>query len=124
MTLKKYLNLMVILTILCWLVFLLVIFLINPEQLGVFGFFLFYFSLFLALAGSFSIGGFLIRVRISQNLIFRQVEIAFRQGFLLAGLIILLLVLRGLHLLYWWNAVILILFLISLEAFLILRRKR
>lgn len=124
MTLKKYLALITILTLLCWLIFLLVIFLVNPEQLGIFGFVLFYFSLFLASAGTLAIIGSLIRIRLSKDLIFRQVEIAFRQGFLFAGLIIFLLILKGLNLLYWWNALILFLFLISLEGFLILRRKR
>lgn len=124
MTLRKYLTLVISLTLICWLIFLLVIFLIDPEQLGILGFFLFYFSLFLALGGTLSIIGFLIRARLFQDLIFYQVKIAFRQGFILSGLIVFLLVLKGLNLLYWWNAIILILFLISLEIFLILRKKR
>jgi len=52
MTLKKYLNLMTILTVICWVIWVLVLVLINPQQSDLIGFVLFYFSLFLALFGA------------------------------------------------------------------------
>lgn len=117
MTLKKYLNLMSILTVLCWLAWALVIFFINPNQSGLIGFILFYFSLFLAVTGTFAILGFIIRARISKKPIFKQVEISFRQSIWIALLVVLILILQGLTLLRWWNASFLVLFLVFLELF-------
>lgn len=123
MTLKTYLNLMSLSTLVCWLIFVLIIFLLNPSQAGLIGFILFYFALFLAMTGTASLVGFLIRARIGLKQIFLQVEIAFRQGLFLSALIVLSLILQGLDLLRWWNFLLLILFFISLETLFILGRE-
>lgn len=124
MTLKKYLNLMGILTGLCWLAWILVIFLVNPSQTGLVGFVLFYFSLFLAIIGTASILGFIIRIRLKQKPVFKQVEIAFRQGIWIGFLVIFILILQGLNLLTWWNALFLVLFLIFLELYFLASAKK
>jgi len=124
MTLKKYLNLMTILTIICWVAWVLVLVLINPQQSDLIGFVLFYFSLFLALLGTASIFGFLIRVWLKKKPIFKQVEIAFRQGIWLGLLVLIIFILKGLDLLRWWNALFLVLFLIFLELFFLLSNRK
>jgi len=124
MTLKKYLNLMTILTVICWVAWVLTLILINPQQSDLIGFVLFYFSLFLALLGTVSILGFLIRVWLKKKPIFKQVEVAFRQGIWLGLLVSVIFMLKGLDLLRWWNALFLILFLIFLELFFLLSNRR
>ncbi|MBL7141710.1 hypothetical protein ISS21_01275 [Patescibacteria group bacterium] len=124
MTLKKYLNLMVILTIICWLAWVLLLFFITPVETGLIGFILFYFSLFLAIVGTAAIIGFIIRVRLSRGPVFKQVEVAFRQGIWISLLIVGLILLQGLNLLKWWNGLLLALFLIFLEFFFLSSRKR
>jgi len=124
MTLKKYLNLMTILTVVCWVVWVLTLILVNPQQSDLIGFVLFYFSLFLALLGTASVLGFLIRVWLKKKPIFKQVEIAFRQAIWFGLLISSIFILKGLNLLRWWNALFLILFLIFLELFFLLSNRR
>jgi len=124
MTLKKYLNLMLILTLICWLIWIFVLFFINPDETGFIGFILFYFSLFLAILGTLAIFGFIIRARIiKKGHIFKQVETSFRQGIWLSVFIIGLLLLQEFSLLRWWNCLVLFLFLTFLEFFFLSSRK-
>jgi len=115
---------MTVLTIICWVAWVLTLILINPQQSDLIGFVLFYFSLFLAILGTASILGFLIRVWFRKKPIFKQVEIAFRQGIWLGLLIPSILILKGLDLLRWWNALFLILFLVFLELFFLLSNRK
>jgi len=124
MTLKKYLNLMGILTLICWLAWVVVLFFINPEKTGLIGFVLFYFSLFLAVLGTASVLGFVVRARLNKSPVFKQVELAFRQGIWLGLLVVGLLLLQGLGLLRWWNGLLLLLFLTFLEFFFLSSRKK
>jgi len=119
MTLKRYLNLMLICTLACWGVWVLSIFLISPQSAGTLGFILFYFSLWLAILGTASIVGFVIRARLGKTPIFAQVGIAFRQGVWLAGIVVFLLLLQGFHLLRWWNLALFILLIGIIELFIL-----
>lgn len=125
MTLKKYLNLMSILTAICWLAWLVSLFWVNPEKAGIIGFVLFYFSLFMALWGSFSLVGFLLRIRFNpKSVVFVQIETAFRQAIWLSIIISVGLMLQGEKLLRWWNLLILIAFFLVLESFFFFSRKK
>jgi hypothetical protein len=124
MTLKTYLNLMLICTLICWGVWVLSLLVINPEKAGVLGFILFYFSLFLAILGTAAIIGFLIRARLGKTPIFVQVSIAFRQGLWIASIIVFLLLLKGLNLLRWWNFILFILIIVIIELLIWTGRKR
>ena len=124
MSLKKYLNLMSISTIICWLAWVLVLFFMNPKETGLMGFVLFYFSLFLAILGTGSILGFIIRTRFNKEPVFKQVEASFRQGIWLSLLIVGLFLLQGLDILRWWNGLFLLLFLMFLEFFFLSSRKK
>ena len=120
MTLKTYLTMMLLATAICWSAWAVVINSINPETTNIIGFLLFYISLFLAIIGSIAILGFLVRfVLLRQELVFRQVAIAFRQSFSFAILIIVLLILQSFSMLTWWNILLLIAGLTMLEFFLI-----
>ena len=115
---------MLICTLVCWGVWVLSVFLINPQSAGALGFILFYFSLFLAILGTASIIGFVIRARLGKTPIFVQVTIAFRQGIWLAGVVVFLLLLQGFHLLRWWNLALFILLVGIIELFILTTRRK
>ncbi|KKR34766.1 MAG: hypothetical protein UT67_C0007G0015 [Candidatus Magasanikbacteria bacterium GW2011_GWA2_40_10] len=125
MTLRLYLILMSIGALICWLAWFFVIGSVEPEQAGFFGFLFFYSSLFLALAGTFSIFGFLIKKVILKNdqIVFHHVKSTFRQGMLMAGIIILGLILLQIKLLTWWNGILLILLFALVEGIIFTNRK-
>ncbi len=122
MTLKRYLNLTLICTIICWLIWLAAFLFLRPLNSQWQHIVVFYFSLFLAILGTVSIVGFIIRVRFSSQPVFEQVTVSFRQSLLLAIIVITVLILRFYQLLRWWNLVIFILFIISLEVLFIVSR--
>jgi hypothetical protein len=125
MSLKQYLIIMIIATLICWGALAMVIFNVDPETTGLAGFGLFYVSLFLALTGTISLIGLLIRRAIDrQQLIVRQVGLAFRQAISFAFLIVILVYLQSQRLLTWWNLLILMVALTVLEFFLISYRRR
>jgi len=87
----------------------------NPTASGPLIFILFYLSLLIASTGIFTLIGLLIR-RISQKRRFplpisraiRQLEISFRQGLLLAMILVAALILQSQQILAWWHLIILV----------------
>lgn len=124
MTLRSYLILMTITTLVCWAAWAYVVFSVNPETTNWLGFVLFYLALFLSLAGSAAIMGFFIRfVALRRELLFRSVKDAFRQSFLFAFLLVASLFLLSQNLFSWLNLIFLIIGLAVLEVFLISYKK-
>lgn len=116
MTLGRYIFFMLLSTALSWAAWLIVLLRIDPTQSGLWGFGLFYVTLFFGLAGTFSMIGLLVRVLVLKNeLMFRLVFVSFRQSISYALLIVVALWLKGHHLLSWWNAIILVLILTAIE---------
>ncbi|MFH1192073.1 MAG: hypothetical protein V1655_01230 [bacterium] len=123
MNIKQFLSLMIIGTILCWAMFLLVIFNIPPEN-GYISLIFFYLSLFLALLGNLAILGLGIRMRIlKKEIVFKEVKNSFRQSLLLSVLIISALFLESKNNLAWWNLLLLIIALTVLECLFSSTRK-
>lgn len=85
----------------------------------------FYFGLFLAVVGTFSVIGFLVRRTFlnDDEIVFRHVRHTFRQSILLAVLIIAVLILLSKQLLFWWNLTILVALFIFLEAIFFSNRR-
>ena len=125
MTLRAYLILMSVGALICWLAWFFILGSIDPTQAGFFGFLFFYSSLFLALAGTFSVIGFLIKKIIlkSDEIVFHHVKSTFRQGMLVAGVIISGLVLLQTKLLTWWDGLLLILLFAVIEGIIFTNRK-
>lgn len=120
MTLRAYLTIMSLASGICWGVFALILGMIDPFLTNWVGFALFYGSLFLAITGTASIVGFLVRFALLKHeLAFRAVKTAFRQSFLFALLIAGVLFLASQELLTWLNVVLLVAGLSLLEYFLI-----
>lgn len=125
MTLRHYLILMSIGAFICWLAWFFVLGSIDPTQAKFFGFLFFYLSLFLALTGTISVIGFLIKKIIlkEDQVVFHHVKSTFRQGTLTALLIIIGLILLQIKLLAWWSAILLVLFFATIEGIIFTSRK-
>ena len=120
MTLRSYLIIMIITTLLCWTAWFYILWMVNPEATNWAGFLLFYLSLFLALVGIIAIIAFLIRfIGLKHELAFRSVKNAFRQSFLFSSFIIMILFLLSQELFSWLNVIFLVIGLSVLEFFII-----
>jgi len=103
-------------TVLTWAAWILVVLFLDPLTAGWLGFSVFYLALYLALTGTFSLLGLLLRRLFFKNeLVYRQVTISFRQAFSFSFLVIAALFLQSKQLLTWWNMFFLIAALTFLE---------
>ena len=119
MTLKNYLIVMSVVTVMCWSVFVLMLNMINPLTTNYLGFGLFYFSLFLALSGPAALIGFVFRfVALRKSLVFQSVRNAFRQSFLFALFLGISVFLLPLDLFTWFHVIWLLIIFIVLELFI------
>ncbi len=125
MNLRHYLLVMSLGTALCWLAWFFVIYSFDPGLAAWWVFIFFYASLFLALVGTISVIGFLIKQRLikQDDVVFRHVRRTFRQSLILAGLIIIVLLLRQAAVLRWWNAPFLLGLWLVLEGIVFTNRK-
>ncbi|MFZ4648621.1 MAG: hypothetical protein ACOYMB_03220 [Patescibacteria group bacterium] len=125
MTLKNYLIFMSSTTGVCWGAFAFVAGLIDPSKTNWLGFVLFYLSLFLALAGTFALVGFLFRFIVFKGEVaFRAVKLAFHQSFVFSSFVIILLLLASRDLLTWFNSSLLALLFLVFEFFVASRAKK
>lgn len=119
MTLKNYLIVMSVLTVICWGALLLMLNLIDPSATNWLGFSLFYLSLFLSLSGTAALIGFFVRfVALRRSLVFYAVATAFRQSFLFALFISISLFLLSMDLFTWLNIGLLLVVFAILELFI------
>lgn len=126
MTLKQYLIFMSVATLFAWIVFGLIILFTNPEESSALVHLAFYMSTFVALLGTFTLGGIFVRIKVLRNdsFILRKVGTSVRQSFLFSFLLTSALYLQSKSLLVWWNVLFLILALSILELFFISYRRR
>lgn len=120
MTLRQYILVFFLGTLIGSIAWVLVVLNINPSQTGFFGFVVFYLTLFIALQGFFTSVPTLLR-----SIIYRHrnteeiIVISLRQGFLLTILILGSLFLLSQNLLFWWSLLLMIGFLSLIEFFFI-----
>src|SRR3989338_2278378 len=97
-------------------IWLAIIFFLDPLQAGILGYVLFFLALFLAVASSTSLIGYLVR-RLVAPAVFSAytVRVALRQGLWLSLFLNLLLLLHLTELYQWWLGVILIIIFLSIE---------
>lgn len=125
MTLRQYLILMTFCTIVSWAVWGTVVSLVDPDVGGIIGILFFYTSLGLALTGTNSIIGLLIRSRFNRTeLISRLAAISFRQALWFSLVIILAMVLQSYRMLTWWIMAIVVLALVITEFFFLSLKRR
>lgn len=125
MTLKQYVALMSAITALCWFGWGAIVWNVDPFAAGLFGLALFYCTLALALIGTFSVIGLLIRSRTRrEGPIGPHVASSFRQGVLLSALCIACLMLQSLGRLSWATLILTVGAAAAVEYFLLTFRKR
>jgi len=126
MNLKQYITLMIISSILAWLTWFFILIYINPDDAGLGIFFLFYSSLLIALASSFSILGLIVRVWVlkQKNTATYLASKSFRQAVLFSTLIIGVLYFESKSILNWWVILLSIAILTMLEFFIISYRNK
>lgn len=101
-----------------WAVLWLVMEYLDPKSTGFLGLLLFYVAVFLSVTGTLTILGFAWRMfRFKDEVLFRHMTQAFRQGAMLALVVVGALFLEAQKLLTWWNLGLLILGLTLLEFF-------
>ena len=115
MNLSVYLTGLVVAVLLASACLAAILIYLNPEIANPFIFILFYLSLFIASTGIFTLIGLLIRwisnrrgFSLLANRAFRQLEISFRQGLLLAFILVAALVLQSQRVLSWWHLPLLV----------------
>ncbi len=124
MSLRTYLLGIFISTILCWVAFILIVTNTNPVDSGRIAIFSFFGSLFFGLIGLFTLIGYYLRVWFSKNeTIYANIGVAFRQAILFSLCFIILLVLQSIRLLTWWNGLLLVLVIISLEFYFLAKKE-
>jgi hypothetical protein len=127
MTLKAYLFLMSLTTVVAWIGWIIVVTMVDPEGAGTLGLVFFYLSLFLSLLGTFSVLGFIIRSLIQRHRhahVYR-VSTAFRQACLWSLGLIIALALQSQRILYWWLLLLLLVAMTMIEfTFIVWQQKR
>lgn len=122
MTLRRYVSIMSITTLLCWASWLLVIFDIDPDEGGVLAFILFFIALFFAVWGTASLIGFIIRFLIFRKVpAFQHIGVSLRQAFWFALLLIVPLVLISRQLFVWWMSILMVIIVTAIEGFFLSR---
>jgi len=115
MKLSVYLTGLVVAVLLASACLAAILIYLSPELVNPSVFILFYLSLFIAATGIFTLIGLFIRwisnrrgFSLSVNRIFTQLEISFRQGLLLAVILVSALVLQSQRILTWWHLPLLV----------------
>ncbi len=91
---------------------------VDPNTSGILGHIFFYLTLFLALCGVLTIGGITFRKKFTPGMYTEQLRVSARQAILLSIMFVSLIMLQAFGLMFWWVAITIILFIITLEIFL------
>ncbi len=107
MTLKSYLWSLRIGTVLSLVAWGFVVFFIDPQKSGIPGRFIFYLCFFLVLSGMFILLlTWLKKKSKKEEVALAEVGISFREGILLALLVIILFILQSFRVLVWWDGLL------------------
>lgn len=116
MTVRVFFIGSLITTIISWAIWAAIILWLDPLSAGWLGYVLFFLVLFLAVASTSGIIGYVVRRIITpQQLSAYAVRVALRQGLLLGAFLDILLFLQLTRLYQWWIAVIVIVLFLSIE---------
>jgi len=116
MTVRSFVFGSFITTILAWAIWAAIIMLLDPTKAGLLGYLLFFLTLFLAVASTSGLAGYVIRRIITPNqLAAYTVRISLRQGLLLGLFLDILLFLQLTKIYQWWLIVIVIVLFLTIE---------
>ena len=124
MSIKKYIFIMLMSTIICFMSSFFIMLSTDPYLMGLGGFILFYISLGLSFVGTFSILGFLIRSLFkNKEANFKIIIDSFRQSIWISFIIIFYLLLKGLDFYRTWIFILFVIFVLFLEYLFSSRRR-
>lgn len=122
MKLKGFLWVSEVLTSLFWVIFFLILIFIDPYKASAAIFTLFFFSLLMALIGTWGLLEFRITTRIKgMEGMNQKIFTAFRHGVMISLIISGLLFMKGIQVLTLWDGIIFILAIILFEAYFLTR---
>lgn len=124
MTLKSYLWGIKIGAILVFAAWILVLLNVDPAESAIAGKLLFYGSFFLFLSAVFILFFTWIRKKAarSEEIAFAQLGASFRQGILLAFLVIILLFMQSLRVLVWWDGLLVVAGIFLIELYFLFKK--
>jgi len=119
MTYSRYINIVLFAALISWLAFFLVIFKLSVYQSLFLALPLFFITFFIAISGTFTVFGFYFRVWLfKDDIIYKHVNVSFRQGIFLGLISVFSLVLQMLKLLNWWSGFLILSIFVLLEFYL------
>jgi hypothetical protein len=126
MTFRQYILAMGLGTLIAWAAFLLIVALVDPLSAGPLGLLFFYVSLAVATSGTLALIGLFVRTVVvrTQDVLSKQVTHAFREGMLVALLLVAALALQRNGLLNVLNTTLLLAVLVLTELFFLSYRPR
>ncbi len=120
MTLRTYIIGMLGCAFLCFTFLIYIINSFSPDSAGFMGIFLFFLILFFLLVSLFTICGFYLRRKKSNNKTeYKLISVSFRQGVFFAFIFSGILFLQSQRLLFWWSAALFIIGVALLEFYFI-----
>ncbi|MFZ2975957.1 MAG: hypothetical protein WA055_05020 [Candidatus Moraniibacteriota bacterium] len=109
MTLKSYIWGIRIITLISLVALGAVIYYVDPENSGLIGILLFYLVAFFVLSGVFNLMLIFLRRKLLGNeMAVKNIDLSFRQGILLAVMIIAIMILQSYQMLIWWDALLVV----------------
>ncbi|TAK04643.1 hypothetical protein EPO33_01465 [Patescibacteria group bacterium] len=126
MTFRQYILAMGLGTVIAWAAFLLIVALVDPLSAGTLGLIFFYVALAVATSGTLALIGLFVRTVVvrTQDVLSKQVTHSFREGFLVALLLVAALVLQSRGMLSVLNTTLLLAVLVLTEFFFLSYRPR
>lgn len=123
MTQKTFFFFIILITLANAAIFAGSLFYINPETTSLIGYIFFYSSTFLLCFGGIFLINYIMHSKIMQwNLVYKNIQVSTRHGFLFSILVVSCLILQAQRLLSWLNLVVLILLLTFIEFIFITKR--
>lgn len=120
MSFRNYLIFMTLATVAAWIAWAVVLHGVDPTRSGIVGFFLFYVTVIMAVFGTISILGLLVRLWRSKSELPSRIALrSFRHGILLSILIVSSLIVFSQGWFRWWTMLLMVLIVAFIEmAFL------
>lgn len=117
MSFRSYLIFMTLATMTAWIAWAVVLHGVDPTRSGIVGFLLFYLTFIMAVFGTISILGLLIRLwRSTEELPSRLAIRSFRQGILLSILLTSSLLLFSQNWFRWWTMLLMVIIVALIET--------
>lgn len=119
MNLKPYFIITLLSTLLCWVMWGVVVWAINPDEAGLVGFLFFYIALGFAVMGTYVSLGFLFNMLLHSKKqpehLHETLKSILKQSLVIGiGIVVLFLLLR-IQLVTWWNSIILVALIVLLK---------